>query len=71
MPPLIGMRSASPDYTAGAKHFQINNLLARYVYSHSSLPCTEVFTLDVYAQDCQHNTDCNPDMLTDEGTSTG
>jgi len=29
------------------------------------------FTLDASAQDSQHNTDFDPDMLTDEGTSTG
>jgi len=41
------------------------------MYSHTSLPRAEVFTLGTYAQDSQHDTDFDPDILTDEGTSTG
>jgi hypothetical protein len=70
MPPRPRMPSASPDHNAGAKRSQINNLLPRYVYWRTSLPWTEFFTLDAYAQDGQHDTDFNPDMLTDVGTST-
>jgi hypothetical protein len=44
---------------------EIINLLAGYVYSHTSLCCAEFFTLDVSAQDSQHNTNFDPDMLTD------
>jgi hypothetical protein len=44
---------------------EITNLLAGYVYSHTSFSCAEFFTLDVSAQDSQHNTDFDPDMLTD------
>jgi hypothetical protein len=33
-------------------------------------PEPEYFTVHVSAQDSQHNADCDPDMLTDEGTST-
>jgi len=31
----------------------------------------KLFNLDAYAHNSQHYKDCNPDMLTDEGTSTG
>jgi len=55
----------------GAQYSQIVNLPARYVYSHTSTPCAEFFTPDAYAQDSQHDTDFDPDMLTDEETSTG
>jgi len=41
------------------------------VYSHTDLPCTEYFTPDAYAQDNQQDKDFDPNMLTDEGTSTG
>jgi len=41
------------------------------MYSYTSLPCIEFFTLDAYAQDSQHHTDFDPDMLTDEELSTG
>jgi hypothetical protein len=47
------------------------NLPACYTYSHSSLPCAECLTLDASAQESEHNTDFDPDMLPDEGTSTG
>jgi len=54
-----------------AQSSQINNLPAGYVYSHTLVPCAEFFTFNAYAQDSQHDTDFDPDMLTDEGTSTG
>jgi hypothetical protein len=41
------------------------------MYSHISLPCAEPFTLDASAQESEHNTDFDPDMLPDEGISTG
>ena len=41
------------------------------MYSHISLPCPEIVSHDAYVQDSQHNSDIDPDMLTDEGTSTG
>jgi len=60
-----------PGNDSGAQHSQIVNLLAGYTYWHTSLPSAEFFTLDASAQDSQHDTDCDPEMLTDEGTSTG
>jgi len=54
-----------------AQHSQIDNLLSKYAYSHSSVPFAELFTLDASAQDSQHDTDDDPDMVTDKGTSTG
>jgi len=55
----------------GAEHSQIVNVPAGYANSHTSLPCAELFTLDVSAQDSQHDTDFDPDMLTYQGTATG
>jgi len=46
-------------------------MLAGYAYSHTSLTCAEFCTPDAYAQENQHNTDFDPDMLSNEGTSTG
>jgi len=49
-----------------------NRQFACWIYvSHTALPCAKFFNLDASAQDSQHDTDFNPDMLTDEGTSTG
>jgi len=66
-----GILPASTGNTSGAQSLEIINLLAGYVYSHTSLPCAESFTLNRSAQDSKHNTDYAPDMLPDEGTSTG
>jgi hypothetical protein len=42
-----------------------------YILLHTSLPWSELFTLEPDALDCQHDIDFDPDMLTDDGTSTG
>jgi hypothetical protein len=55
----------------GAPGSQIEYLPPEYVYSHALLPGAEFFNLDAFAQDSQYNIYCNPDMLTNEGTSTG
>jgi hypothetical protein len=41
------------------------------VYSHPSVPTADFINLHVYSQDSQPNTDFDPDLLTEEGTSTG
>jgi len=69
--PLPGTSPAPPGNNARAQWSQIINLPAGHVYSHTSPPCTEFFTPDAYAQDSQHDTDFDPHMLPDEGTSTG
>jgi len=43
----------------------------RYVYIHSPLPRAQFFNLNAYAKDCKCDKDFYPDLLTDEGTSTG
>jgi len=70
LPPLPGMPPAPPGYNAAAQCSQIINLPAGYMYSHASPPSAEFCTLDECAQDSQQDTDFDPDMLTDEGTST-
>jgi len=47
------------------------NSPAGYVYSHSSLPSAESFTLNTSTQESEHDTGFDPYMLPDEGTSTG
>jgi hypothetical protein len=39
-------------------------LPAGFTYSHTALPCAEYFKDD---EDTEHDTDFDPDMLTDEG----
>jgi hypothetical protein len=50
---------------------QINNMPPVDVYSHTPLLFAQFFNLDAYAQNRQHDTGYNPDMLTDKETSTG
>jgi len=71
MPPLAGASPTRTSKNSDPQHSQIDNLLAGYVYSHTPIACTELFTLDAYVQDRQHNAHFDPDMLTDEATSTG
>ena len=39
------------------------NLPAGYMYWHTGLPCAEFF----HDKETEHDTDFDPDMLTDEG----
>ena len=71
MPPLPRTPPAPPCNNAGAQSSQLVNVPAEYMYSHTSLHCAELFTLYSYAHNRQHDTDFNPDMMTDAGTSTG
>jgi len=50
--------------TSGAQPSEIVNLPAGYMYSHTALPCVEFLEDD---EDTEHNTDFDPDMLTDDG----
>jgi hypothetical protein len=54
--------------TSGAQHSQIVNLPVGYRYSHTDLSCRAFFDHD---EDTQHDTNCDPHMLTDAGTHTG
>jgi hypothetical protein len=62
-----GMPHAPTSNTTGAQLAEIINLPARYTASHIALPCAECFEND---EDTKHDTDFDPDMLTDEGWYT-
>jgi len=62
-PPLPGMPPAPTANTSEAQPSQIVNLPAGYMYSHIALPCAEFFD----DEETEHDTDFDPDMLTDEG----
>jgi len=70
-PTRPGTPPVPPGYNAGAQHSQLVQFPARSMNSHTSVHSAEFFTLDAYAQDSQHDTDFDPDMLAEEGTSTG
>jgi len=70
-PPLPGTPPTTTSNSSGAQHLEIINFPAEYAYSDTYLPCAESFPLDISAQDSEHDTDFDPEMLPDEGTSTG
>jgi hypothetical protein len=70
-PPLPWTPPAWTSNNCGAQGLEIIDLLAGYVYWRTSCPGAECFILDTSAQDSVHYTDFQPDMLPDEGRSTG
>jgi len=63
-PPPPGTPLTPTGNTSGALPSEIVNLPAGYTYSHTALPCVEFFEDD---EDTEHDTDFDPDMLTDDG----
>jgi hypothetical protein len=63
-PPPPGMPPAPTSNTCKAQPSEIVNLPAGYTYSHTALPCAECFEDD---EDTEHDTDFDPDILTDDG----
>jgi len=66
-PPPSGTPPAPTGNTSRAQPSEIVNLPASYTYLHTALPYAELFDDD---EDTQHDTDFDPDMLTDEGYYT-
>jgi hypothetical protein len=63
-PPSPGTQPAPTGNSSGAQPSEIVNLLAGYSYSHTALPCAEFFE---DGEDTEHDTDFDPDMLSDDG----
>jgi len=55
----------------GAHASAIHAVRPGYVFIHTSLSRAQMFILNAYAKDCNHDGDFDWDLLTDEGTSTG
>jgi hypothetical protein len=58
------MPPAPASNTSGAQPSEIVNLLAGYTYSRTALRCAEFCKDD---EDTEHDTNFDPDMLTDDG----
>jgi len=69
--PPHGTPHAPPGDNPGAQNIQIKGMPPGYVYIPTPLTNDQFSNLDVYAKDCKHDKDFNPDLLTDEGTTTG
>jgi hypothetical protein len=61
--PLPGTPPAPPGNSSGVQLSQIINLPVRYTDSHIALSCAQFFN----DEQTEHDTDFEPDMLTDEG----
>jgi len=55
----------------GAHVYDNEGVLPGYVYIHTHLPSAQFSNLNAYAKDRKRDEDFNPDLLRDEGTSTG
>ena len=69
--PPPGMPPVPPRDNDGAKHSAMDCVPPGYVYIHTPLPNAQFLNLDAFAKDWKRDEDCIPDLLTDEGTSTG
>jgi len=63
-PPRPGTPPAPTRNAYRAQQSEIINIPAGYTYSHTAPPCAEFFEDD---EDTEHDTDFDPDMLTDDG----
>jgi len=50
---------------------EIEGVPPRYVYIHTPLPGAQFFNHNAYTKDRKREKDFDPDLLTDEETSTG
>jgi len=71
LPPSPGMHTAPPDETESTESSKPDGLPPGYVYIHTPLHSARFFNRDPYANDPMRNEDFIPDLLTDEGPSTG
>ena len=60
-----------PDDSERTQSSETDGVPPRYLYIHTALPSSQFFNLHPYAKDHMHNKDFIPDLLTDEGPSTG
>jgi len=60
-----------PSNNEAAHLSEMDGVPPRYVYIHTPLPIAEFFNRDAYAKDRKDDKDFDPDLLTDEETSTG
>jgi len=64
------MPSVPPGNNEAAHVSEIEGQPPGYVIIHTRLPSAPCFNYDAYAMDRKHDKDFDPDLLTNEGTST-
>jgi len=66
-----GTPPAHPEDSERNHNSEIEGVQPGYVYIHTPLPSAQSFNLDPYAKNRMRDKDFIPDLLTDEGSSTG
>jgi len=70
-PPRPRTPPAPPDESERTQGWETERLPPGYVYIHTLLPSIWLFNLDPYAKDWMRDKDFIPDLVTDDGPSTG
>ena len=70
-PPPPGRPFALAGDNAGAQSSKIEGVPPRYVYIHTPLRNAQLINRVAYAKVRKRDTDCIPDLPTDEGTYSG
>jgi len=70
-PPRPRTPPAPPDDSERTQSSGTEGVPPGYLYIHTPLPSARFFNLDSYTKNRMHNKDFIPDLLTDEGPSTG
>jgi len=70
-PPRPRTQPVPPDDSERTHSSETEGVPSGYVYIHTPVPCAGFFNLDPYAKDRMQDKDFIPDLLTDEGSSTG
>jgi len=71
VPLTPGTPPAPPDDGERTQSSATEGVPPGYVYIHTPLPSARFFNPDPYAKDHMRDKDFIPDLLTDEGPSTG
>ena len=66
-----GLPRAAPDDSERTHLSKTEGVPPGYMYIHTPLPSARVFNPDQHDKDCMRDKDFIPDLLTDEGPSTG
>jgi len=70
-PPQPVVPAAPLGDNTGAQGFQIEGVPPVFDYIHTTLPNVQFLHLDAYTKDTDRHDDVIPDLLTDNGSSTG
>jgi len=71
LPPRPGTPPALPDDSERTQSFETDSVPPGYLDIHTPLPTARCFNFDLYAKDRMRDRDSIPNLMSDEGPSTG